>query len=172
MGITVQKYMELSEGYFGEYTPAFFRETIIGYLAKCSDVYREKLLKILVDNEKRTYGPPDMATLRSYEEWIRPDIKTVQKLLPRSGIKPEDRTWMQKHIKHLLDALAAGDKQKLDELHLIGLKRAWKDGDEKPTLEAFELERQGLNLNNVPDSLNGDEKQDEINDEIKLPGLG
>jgi len=172
MGITVQKYMEFTEGYFGEYIPAFFRETIIGYIAECSDVYREKLIKILVDNEKRNFGPPDMATLRSYEEWIRPDIKNVQNLLPRSGIKPEDRIWMQKHIKHLLDALAAGDKQKIDELHLIGLKRAVADEDLIATTEAFELERKGLNLNNVPDSFNGDEKNDEIDGEPKLPGLG
>ena len=153
MKISVLEYMESSDAYFGEYTPAFFRETILEYLAKCSAEYREKLLAILIANQKRSYGPPDIATMRSYEEQIIQEIKNDGKLLaqPEFDIDFDGKEWMAKHIKHLFDALRDRDKQKIDELHLIGLKRAWKEGDQIATLEAFELEHQGFNMNNVPD---------------------
>ena len=156
MGIPVQIYMEKSDAYFGKYTPAFFRETVLEYLAKCSNAYREKLLQILIANQKRSYGPPDIATMRSYEEQIIQEIKNDRKLLaqPEFDIDFDGKEWMAKHIKHLFDALRDGDKQKIDELHLIGLKRAWKAGNQIATLEAFELEHQGFNINNVPDEWN------------------
>ncbi len=153
MGISVQEYMESSDAYFGEYTPAFFRETVVEYLAKCNAKYREKLLERLIANQKRSYGQPDIATMRSYEEQIIQEIKNESKLLPQPefDIDFDGKEWMAKQIKHLFEALADQDKQKIDELHLIGLKKAWKAGNQIATLEAFELEHQGFNMNNVPD---------------------
>ena len=80
MEITVQKYMELSDGYFGKINDALFRQVVLQYLTKCSGQYRWKLLRALVDNEKRNYGPPDIATIRGYEEQITLDTNTSHTL--------------------------------------------------------------------------------------------
>lgn len=148
--LSIQDFLRHATEYFGQYN-GFFREMVIQYLSKFNNEYRKILLEALVRGEKRSFGPPDIATMRKHEEGLVQQINLKYTALPDNTIDTEAKDWMQRHIKHLFNALDEGDKKKLDELHLIGLKKAVEDNDEKAITEAFELERDGFNLNNVPD---------------------
>jgi hypothetical protein len=147
--LSIQDFLRLASEYYGQYK-GFFRESVIQYLSNFNNEYRKYLLEVLVKGEKRSFGPPDIATMRGYEEELIQQITFKFPALTDNTIDTETKDWMQRHIKYLFDSLEEGDKEKLDELHLIGLKKAVEDNDEKAITEAFELEREGFNLNNVP----------------------